>query len=290
MNKDKIIEEAVLTAPLSLLVLSEKDIAKANLYLPYSVGIEIECPWKEEKKIVDGQNDGTEVTNPYIHSYIDSFKKSSSFRDIPNIMDVSCDMNEKRFRIPNGVKGLICLYLISEQLAMKCELNPLSGIHYHIDMTHSFDEVSDNVSQVEAEFILSELEREWIPGDYNSRTIGTSHNWIRKQSSFKTFEFRIGEMTFDYSLLLKRIRHASSLVSYLNINRGISDPLISTKINNKTEILDFYKSMSYTSDEQLKISKLENRLKELRRQELGENVSEEEKKDILSKRTIKISL
>ena len=96
-------------------------IAKSNDYgltwNIYSTGFEIECSCKEDV----------------------NFK---AFRNIPNIIEADVNTcNEQRFRIPNGIEGLQCLFNISIVLKKEALLNPGSGIHYHIDCTDYYDEI-----------------------------------------------------------------------------------------------------------------------------------------------------
>lgn len=192
MNLDSI-EQLIYYNPKALLsIKSYKIIQSINDYLPYSVGIEIEC---------------NKLTNFNI----------DNFHNIENIMEVSCDNSEQRFRIPNNINGLICLYEISKQLKLNSELNLGSGIHYHIDMTDCFDLLTSEIIERNSEFILKELDTWNYNGTFNNRlcNLNISHNWIRFQDSFKTAEIRIGEMTFDYNLLIKRIIHSCKIVKKL---------------------------------------------------------------------------
>lgn len=194
MTKEELIKEAVYTAPLSLLGFkNQEDINTINDYLPYSTGFEIECGHK------------------------DTFK-SIFFKDIPNIIEVNCSELEQRFRIPNGINGLLCLYFISEKLVQYCELNLGSGIHYHIDCT-DVNWIAIMQSAVNSEkYILQELDAWEYKGHYNNKAVDVGHSWVRLSGEFYTLEFRIGEMTFDYSLLVKRIIHANNIVRKLKEN------------------------------------------------------------------------
>jgi len=187
MEKDSEFLKLLLLNPNSLK--NKTNVEKVSLeYLPFSTGFEIEC----------SKRDTFDLT---------------AFEKIDNIMDINIDNSEQRFRIPNGYKGFICLYDISKELINNSELNPLSGVHYHIDFTDMFDDIRNNtriLDEIE-EQILSELDTWGYDGKFNSRKISTAHNYIRMNSQFKTFEFRIGEMTFDYALLAKRIIHCNQL-------------------------------------------------------------------------------
>jgi len=160
-----------------------------DYFLPFSTGFEIEC------------NKGEDFND-------------QNFKNIPNIIEVLCDTSEQRFRIPNGILGLQCLYNISIQLKKNSLLNPLSGIHYHIDFTDAYEYLTSDMIEFNKSWMLEELDEWNYVSFYNSRNINfnTCHNWVRFQGIFKTLEFRIGEMTFDYSLLFKRIVHANFIV------------------------------------------------------------------------------
>lgn len=189
MLDHKLVEE-LKNAPLLLLTIKDKEIIDHfNSLIPYSTGFEIECH--------------------YGQSY-----NEQSFRAIPDIMEVQNADYEQRYRIPTGIRGMICLYHISQQLKVNSELNLGSGIHYHIDCTEIWDgNLYDKTSLADnADWILEELDEWGYKGTYNKRgTNPGKGNWVRA-NGLKTLEFRIGEMTFDYPLLLKRITHCNSIV------------------------------------------------------------------------------
>ena len=161
-------------------------------YLPYSTGFEIECNMKPGYR--------TDV-----------------FTNIPNIMEADVNGYEQRFRIPEGLEGLKCLFEISVNLKEQALFNPDSGIHYHIDFTDVYKYFNKEFVAKHKEWILNELDSWNYQGTYNKRNIefSLSHNWVRFQETFKTMEFRLGEMTFDYELLFKRITHANAIVRQL---------------------------------------------------------------------------
>ena len=114
---ENIVKEMIYSSPLPLLsIKDEKIIDFVNSFLPYSTGFEIECN--------QGKNFNVE-----------------NFENIPDIISVNIDSSEQRFRVPNGIKGIICLYNICEQLKLNSEENPLSGIHYHVDMIDVNEEI-----------------------------------------------------------------------------------------------------------------------------------------------------
>ena len=183
------IDTILKTIPLALDV-EDKIVQKLALfYFPYSVGFEIE----------------TNTQNIRI------------FDEIPYLIANASSVNELRFRIPNGIKGIQCLFNISIYLKKYTELNPQSGIHYHIDCTDVYNLFSTDFIDKYSDYILTELDKWKYKGTYNPRkcVFSSSRNWVRFKDTLKTMEIRIGEMTFDYELLFERIRHSSEIVKTL---------------------------------------------------------------------------
>ena len=210
--KDKL-EEVIRKSPLTLLALRNEDSLKIiQEFLPYSVGIEIECTRKDSYNI--------EV-----------------FKSIPNIMSVQGDSHEERFRIPHGIKGLLCLYCISEQLKNNNLLNLGSGIHYHIDMTDSFDLINQTFLYRHKDYILSELDKWSYVGTYNIRdiTLDFGAKWVKFQNCFKTAEIRIGEMTFDYEVLVDRIIDACRIIKTLKVDL-LGEEKVESNFNNTLDL------------------------------------------------------
>lgn len=233
MLQDNIVREVVYNTPLVLLSFNTKDdIQKANNFLPYSTGFEIEC-------------DKGELYNEI------------NFTSIPNILTVNNDSGEQRYRIPNGIIGLICLYNISVQLKLNSKLTD-SGIHYHVDCSDS------NMSLIKEELeknktsLLNELSTWEYKGSYNKRDIGYKGNWIAIRS--QTLEFRIGEMTFDYQVLVKRIIHANDIVRRIKRSIGVPEPSYDSP--DKSKILNYVRSIDL-SDGGIKLRTLRNQLDEL---------------------------
>lgn len=195
-EKRKFINKGVLTTPLLLLTLTEpEDIQYVNTLLPFDTGFEIECDLKE----VYSEN-------------CDDIK--TIFKNIPFIKNVDINNYEQRFRIPHGIKGLICLYYISINLKIFHELNYGSGIHYHIDSTLDYDYLVGKLTNGSTrEWLLKQLDAWKYEGTYNKRGITNyGGSWIRPQSGFKTFELRVGSMTFSYEQLVKRIIHGHQII------------------------------------------------------------------------------
>ena len=176
--------------PLALTSVTDpKLLSFINNHLPYSTGIEWECMNKDK--------------------YSSCYELSNKIRTIPGVMDVDIESTEKRVRIPSGLQGMICLYKVSEVLQDTCALNIQSGIHYHIDMT---DVDWKKVTEDDTEWILKSLDKWGYTGHYNSRRVSFCKDWVKLHAMYKTMEIRIGEMTFDYSLLMKRIINCQNIV------------------------------------------------------------------------------
>ena len=156
---------------------------------------------------------------------------------------------------------MICLYEFSIQLKKYFGLNPESGIHYHTDLTdiYDLDLVNNNLLSKVKEPLLSELDSWEYKGSYNRRDVSFSRCWVRFEKHKKTMEVRIGEMTFDYSLLIKRILHCQ----YLN---------------------KLVRSVAKGNELQLGI--LQKKLRELNRER--ESIQIEEVKQVVSNRVIRI--
>lgn len=183
------IDDLIKSSPLSLDETEDVNIL-SWYYLPYSTGFEVETSLK------GGHN-------------------KEDFTLINNILEADVnDYGEQRFRIPNGIKGLKCLYEISIALKRNALFNTGSGIHYHIDFSDYYDLLTTEHIEKYSEWILNELDTWNYQGTYNPRkcVFSPSRNWVRFKESTQTMEFRIGEMTFDYELLFKRISHCNDIV------------------------------------------------------------------------------
>jgi hypothetical protein len=194
----------------------------AKTYLPEDTGIEIEI-------------------NPYENGF-----NSSTLQEIfygKGCVDSSFDHKEARFRIPSGEEGMIVLYKICLFLKQYMKLNMMSGIHYHTSApfltltlnTKSILPSGDMIVYSEVgknypyRWALDELATWGYTGTYNTKGISVElkRTWINlRPSCFNTIEYRIGEMTFDYELMIKRIIHCHS------ITKRIHSQLISEIKNN----------------------------------------------------------
>lgn len=189
----------------------------AEIMLPYDTGIELECFMGKKFKV-------------------------ENFRKIPNIKSVDVDEAEQRFRIPNGLEGFICLYNLCETLKENSIPEVGSGIHYHIDFTNYFDKVNQEFIDKIKKYILTELETWNYDGTYNLKDVSFARCWCRFCTGKKTIEYRIGEMSFDYKVLIKRILHCQKITNYV-----------------KREIM--LKDLEVTNKQDIKISEIRNVIK-----------------------------
>lgn len=247
INKEMIMD-LVYNNPLSLLVIKDKEtIDYVNSLIPYSSAFEIECD-------IVGVGDEAKSYDASIVSV-----HNQIFRAIPDIMDVQNDSYEQRYRIPNGLRGIICLYNISTQLKIHSLLNPHSSIHYHVDCTDTYNQEFITLVNSSENYILKELDT-WLnsPEDATNRGNGS---WF-KLNSLQTLEFRLGEMTFDYKILLKRIMHCNTIVKKFKDKLQIAKPTF-TEIDT-TVILNYLKTVTFNNGiEKLKLSKLQAQLNAL---------------------------
>lgn len=200
----------VRTYPIPLGKLENKALIEfANKFLPYETGIEIEIH-----------------TN---YNRYDTFKSLQPiYEKVKNIIEIGMEDCEIKFRIPSGIKGMICLYEICDYLKENYKLNEKSGIHYHIDcrdmyntLPYTYQEWNSQGAKWER-FIKSKSEilnwfESWgYKGTYNDKDISTfKSSWIRICYSYQTLEIRIGEMTFDYQTIIKRIMHSQNIIRKL---------------------------------------------------------------------------
>jgi hypothetical protein len=204
-----VVREAVKQFPLPLLSLEDKLRKVADLILPYSTGIEIEC---------NSSLNGEFLLNRC------------------GLMEVDCSHHEQRIRLKPGVEGMASLFKSCKILQENYELNNESGIHYHIDCTdissNDYEILRDKYSK-NPDFILKALKSWNYQGNYNSWKVG-SHSGhptaVRFNGDFRTVEFRIGEMTFDYELIMRRI------ISCQNIVRRMKSSLKSPYPKGKTKV------------------------------------------------------
>lgn len=274
MNKFKNLEGYVYNTPLKLLEIKDKTFLEelGFYYLPYSIGLEIECDDQPNSDI------------------------RNCLKAIPFMKSVVTDSHEKRFRIPYGINGLICLYLASTQLKSNC-LTTDSGIHYHVDMTSYYELINKEFLEDNSSWILEELDSWNYGGNYNRRRVDFSgFTWCRFQSGFKTMEVRIGEMTFDYSLMLKRISSCCKIATKIKEMLSGTYEHISGKVVTLEQVNKYYSQypLLYRNVEEekelIKLKKFLDKMKEegndedqLNSETIPNNVN-----DIVKKRIIRI--
>lgn len=191
-------------------------------YLPVDSGIEVECNL---------------LTNVNVFDNISGLKENKS------------DSSELRFRIAPGLAGMKALYNICKLMKSNCALTD-SGIHFHIDFTEHFEIIKcdEFLSEIK-NFILNELDSWDYKGSYNSRNVNANYScWVKFQSSYKTIEIRICEMSFDYDVLIKRLIHShyirkNILLAYNNYIKNSYKELINNKDQNNFDDDKIYANM-----------------------------------------------
>lgn len=195
MKELELLKEGIITDPSFIEEIDDPVLLDIiDSLLPYSVGMEFECNKKS--------NYDVEI-----------------FKSISDMIEVLVDSGEQRYRIPSGIKGIYCLKELSDNLKEYSTLNDGSGIHYHIDMTECFHLLNKNIIENNKEWVLKELDTWGYKGRYNRRDCDYKESqyslWCVFQKHFQTAEIRIGEMTFEYDLLMKRILHCSDIIRKL---------------------------------------------------------------------------
>jgi hypothetical protein len=207
------------SCPLALSSVTDKKLIKiAESYLPFETGIEIECGW--------------------LNNDVMEYRELPPECKISNLIDYSHDNYEKRFRIPSGIKGMICLYNITEWLKLHCGLNEESGIHYHINMG-DFYKNGHSVSREDHVWILKSLDKWKYDGIFNERGVSDfKRTWVTTRENMGTLEFRLGEMTFEYELLIKRIMNCQNIVRKIKSNKTKAKLVL--PIVKKTKRINYY--------------------------------------------------
>lgn len=218
------LRECVFHSPLGLSCLPSKTRQLASYYLPAETGIEIEV--RESA----------------------SYEARPAIRQL-HLVDSSSDSGEQRFCIRGGEEGMIELYKVCQILKKYYKLNKESGIHYHTSAPWVSRHVGVYIEDRPNEFgwVLDELSKWGYTGEYNKRNItcDTKGNWVNMRPTLETVEYRIGEMSFDYDILIKRIIHCHSITKRIRQqlkNKGISladDHLVADKrtLNRRSAVM-----------------------------------------------------
>jgi len=268
MIEKELIQKYIYTNPIALLAIKDQEsINYINSFLPYSTGFEIEC---------------NTLSN---YDY-------EKFKVIPDILDYGkynsnqVTSIEVRYRIPNGLVGLICLYNICQELHRNCSLSA-SSIHYHIDCTDIFDKIhNQNWINDNNNWIIERLKLWETAKEYNADCkVSLYRAWVRLAEEHKTIEFRIGEMTFDYNIIVKRIIDCNDIIKKVKEEFKDRVEIIYNKVD-ITKILNYLKivniSQEYKNFELLK-QELEKQSKELKQQSIIINPDIDMKKVISSR-------
>lgn len=208
----KMVKGLVMTNPLPLMSedrlvyskgITDNLIRYINSIFTRDIGIEIEAILKSNYSIDD-------------------------FHEAWNNANLACsedsDDDEIRIRLNfynNSIsRCLIDLYLGLEIIKKYYKLNMRSGIHYHVDCPTIFLN-----SDIRYDANIVSNQHEWVfkalsSWNYNEVKGGNARQisvckWsqVRIHTHHKTLEYRIGEMTFDYSLILKRIVHVTNITN-----------------------------------------------------------------------------
>lgn len=208
----KMVKGLVMTNPLPLMSedrlgyskgITDNLVRYINSIFTRDIGIEIEAILKSNYTIVD-------------------------FHEAWNNANLVCsedsDADEIRIRLnfyDNSIsRCLIDLYLGLEIIKEYYKLNILSGIHYHVDCPTIF--LTPNIAY---DSNIVSNQHEWVfkalsSWNYNEAKGGNARyisilKWsqVRIHRVYKTLEYRIGEMTFDYSVILKRIVHITNITN-----------------------------------------------------------------------------
>lgn len=172
-----LIEKCIYNNPLPLLQIKHEGLLNLiDSYLPYSIGMEFECVKSRNYDI-------------------------NHFKNIPDIMAIDVDSSEQRYRIPPGLKGLVVLWKVCEALKINSIVDLESSNHYHFDFTDLTPDERGILATKENKNLINEELKKWNTAlNYNHIS-----NWTRFFNSLGTLEIRIGEPTFEYSKIVKRL-------------------------------------------------------------------------------------
>jgi hypothetical protein len=222
MGQHSQIMGAVLNCPHSIPALFRtynKQIVHHQLHhlLNRRIGIEIECggtmiPWSNKLALIsDREYFFLSLAKKYgVYSIDFAFPENEREYDF-----YKENINEHRISILNYTQ-LSGLFDILEDIKKNCIFST-SGIHIHIDAEDLFNKkpsifMSDNdylyKLKLRFELYLDKLEDIFgkYTGTFNSKGVGREQksSWINlRYGSYKTIEFRIAPMTFDYETIVK---------------------------------------------------------------------------------------
>lgn len=246
LNQAQKVRNAVLTAPYLIPKLMKppynpmitKHILKTMV--GRSTGIEIECFGSLGYQFVETKDMRYPHTsiNHKIDVLVENYYSITDYaEDQPSSYNNYCKyskqnnddngFNEHKIRI-SDYKQLPGLFEILGDMKKYCRLNMQSGIHLHIDISAEYNRI--NITKL-AETIttrMDDIENIFYPNskydfDFNTdRRCGTSkgHNWIAIRN-YKTVEFRIAPMTFEYSEIVRWIVECQKIVRWAIKKQGI---------------------------------------------------------------------
>lgn len=156
-----------------------------------------------------------------------------------NAVDISCHLDgddgghENKVRIRAGVDGAITLWKFLNLLKERTRFNDKGCIHYHVGIRDFYTYIPSQVRygnsnttewakfQRLIEPILQELDtwgyQEEISGSQRRRISECKWSYVRIHPGHYTAEFRIGEPSYDYQTVMKRVIHIHQLVKKMRM-------------------------------------------------------------------------
>ena len=211
------LRDCVFHNPLGLSCLPSKTIQLAHWYFPRDAGIEFEI---ELPNLCNNAGDVWSLCP-------EGFLSEDLINEIDELQlrDKSYQYKEQTFRISSGEQGMIQLYKLSHILKKYFSLNP------PLINTSNCSRVLEN--KITGEIFLKELDSWGYNGIFNQRELRvmSKGTWINLRWDYGTVEYRIGEMTFDYDLLIKRIVHCHSITRKIeNYIMTLNDKELSSEL------------------------------------------------------------
>lgn len=208
------IRKAVRTNPKVLTALKDpKKIAYANSFLPKDTGIEFEVAL-----IHDNTAEG--LYRYYIKSnHIDY---SLVRNTMTGFNRDTASYPEKRFRIKNGVQGMIQLFNISLFMTKYGLLNEKSVIHMHVGTEiipkTKYSWMTSTSSPIEVTNLAKKYLHLFDPSmhDLHNRSELTKQNWINFNSRYNTLEYRGIPLSFKYSHLIRYAIICQNITQFVN--------------------------------------------------------------------------
>jgi hypothetical protein len=188
------IRTVVKDCPYTLNIIRDKKLLRtADLMLPRTTGIEIECRTE------------------------DTYALENELKTVKGITTANVSYSEVDFSFVAGHKGFIALYNALELIKKHCNINPASGIHYHIGvndlkLSNILNYFSITYTR-NLDWVLTKLESWGYKGNFNKKEVSFNKQWVKLHSDYDTIEYRIGGMTFDYKKIIAKVLHAQQLTT-----------------------------------------------------------------------------